>query len=175
MKYLLSALLGGTISLMGMSHAMAEITEKDVLVIGRIAGLMQDTPKDTVQVAVVEDDEGSSTDADEFIRLMGAGKKIGSVTLSGIRTKPGDVATSGASVILIPASIDNANLDIIFELASRHKLATISTSENCLHRQRCALSIKTSPAVDIKLSQMAAKATGVSFGSNLRMMIKEMP
>jgi hypothetical protein len=176
MKYFLPVAIGMGMNLLtGASSAMAEITEKDVLVLGRIAALVQGMPKGTIKVSVVADDAGSSADADVFINLVGEGKVVGDVTLVASRVKPGNIATSGASVILIPASVDDANLDVIFDLASQHKLTTISTSDNCLNRQKCALSIKTSPAVDIRLSQSAAKATGVSFGSNLRMMIKEMP
>ena len=175
-SYFLPAAIGiGMNLLFCVSSAKAEITEKDVLVLGRIAALVQDIPKGTIKVGVVEDDADSSADADAFIKLVGEGKVVGNATLVASRVKPGDIAASGVSVILIPASVDDANLDVIFNLASQHKLTTISTSDNCLNRQKCALSIKTNPAVDIKLSQSAAKATGVSFGSNLRMMIKEMP
>lgn len=157
------------------SPARAEVTEKDTLVIGRIIGLLQDIPKGDVEVAVVTNGADVQKDVDSFLRLVGDGKQVGNTTLKAISITPADAASTSARVLLLPGGLDGAQLDAAFSAAQERKLVTISTSDTCLASKRCAIAIKTEPAVDIKMSSSAAAATGVNFGSTFRMMIKEVP
>jgi len=83
------------------------------------------------------------------------------------------LASTKATIIFVPEGLDAMQLDTVFSIAKVRKLAIISTSDHCLIVQKCAISITSNPAVDIKISVAAAAATGVSFGSTFRMMIKE--
>jgi hypothetical protein len=156
------------------SVAWAEITEKDVLVLGRLAGLLQGVDSGKVLVVVVGDGE-SRADAEAFTRMVGSGKAVGGITLTAKHVSLEELKTSDARVVLLPSGLSAANMTEIFAVASQKKMATISTSEACLQSRQCAIAIKTNPAVDIKMSASAAQATGVSFGSTFRMMIKEVP
>lgn len=157
------------------SGAWAGITEKDVLVLGRLVGLLGGGGRGVVQVAVVGDTPEAGANAEDFLRMVGGGKAVGGVTLKAKRMRPEELGASGVQVVLLPTGVSAADVAAVFSVASTRKLATISTSEACLQSRQCAISIRTSPAVDIKLSASAARATGVSFDSTFRMMIKEVP
>jgi len=157
------------------SRAMAAITQKDVIVIARIIPLADNGPQGNVEIAVIKGGPASVEDAQMFMELVGKGKTIGGTTISATTVTADQLSASKARVVLIPAGLDASEMDTVFTLARRHKLITISTSEACLRAQKCALSIRSEPAVDIKLSLAAANATGLSFGTNFRMIIKEVP
>jgi hypothetical protein len=155
--------------------AQAAFTEKDTLAIGRLIGLLQNMPKDEVNVAVVTQGAASQSDATNFLLQIGSGRRIGNLTITASIATPEQVATIPARVLLLPAGLDTAALDTVFAAARQRKLVTISNSTRCLEAKRCAIAIRTDPAVDIQMSASAAAQTGVSFGANFHMMIKEMP
>jgi len=155
--------------------AVAAVTEKDVLVIARLVSLLDGAPKGRVEIAVLRDGPESIADADGFIAQIGSGKQVGDVTLVAVPVSTSELAATNAKVILIPAGVEASYFDVIFSAAQKKQILTISNSDACLVAKRCAIAIKTDPAVNINMSQSAAHATGVSFGSTMRMMVKEMP
>ena len=155
--------------------AAASVTEKDVMIVARIISLLQDAPKGRVEVAVVRNGPASHEDADEFLSRIGSGKTVGDVTLVATEVAPDQLAGTNAQVVIVPSGVDPAHFAQIFNMAEKKQILTISNSDACLVAQKCAIAIKSEPAVDIRMSQSASHATGVSFGSALRMMIKETP
>jgi hypothetical protein len=157
------------------AYAQAAVTEKDVLAAARIISFLEGGPKGEVQAAILTDGPQARANAASFVSLVGDGQHVGNITLSAKVIRPEDLATTDAKIILIPEGMDEALLNDIFDIAQKRKLVTISFSDVCLAVKRCAIAIKTEPAVDIKLSISAAQATEVSFTPTLRMMIKEEP
>lgn len=150
-------------------------TKKDVLVIARVIDLIQGGPKGEVEIAIVANTPASQKHADRFLSLIGEEKQVRNATLVAKKITPDEIAFSAAKVIIIPDDLDAAQFDAIFAIATEKKLITISTSTSCLDTQHCAIAIKSDPAVDIRMSQSAAAATGVKFSPTLRMMITEVP
>lgn len=150
-------------------------TEKDVLVIARIIDFIKDGPKENVEVAILANNPASESNADSFLSLIGEGKKVRNAVLVARKIHPDELTLSTARVVLIPDGLDTTQFDGIFAIATEKKLITISTSTECLQAKRCALAFKSEPAVDIRMSQSAAAATGVHFAPTLRMMITELP
>jgi len=172
---LLTACIAAVLACSPVHSSDAAVTEKDVLVVGRLVNMLQDGPKGRVEVAVIRNGPASQEDANGLLAQIGAGKQVGDMTLVATAVRPEDVAQSKAQIILIPKGVDPAHFDEIFAAAKKMHRVTISNSDACLLAQRCALAIKTDPAVDIGMSQSAAAATGVSFGTSMRMIIKETP
>jgi hypothetical protein len=154
---------------------MATVTEKDIKVMARIITLIESGPKGVVPIAIVTDGALAQKDYDSFVQILGSGKELGNITLKPIAIRPDDVGTTDAKVIFIPEGLEITKMNTIFNAAQAKKLITISTSEDCLNSRKCAIYIKSDPAVDIKMSVAAADATNVKFSSTLRMMIKEVP
>lgn len=176
MKYLFLAMAGILMMLPTFASAsLAAMTEKDALVITRIIQLLQNFPENKAEIAVVANTPASREDAQGFVTYITHKHPITKSKLKAFVVSPEDLETTTANVIIIPDSFDAAQFDVVFDVARKRKLATISTSEGCLKAQRCAISFKSDPAVDIRMSQTVAAETGVSFSPTLRMMIKEVP
>ncbi|HEU5046815.1 MAG TPA: hypothetical protein VFT64_03135 [Rickettsiales bacterium] len=162
----------GAVSLLAASalstQAQAAVTDKDMKVVAKAISFVENGPKGTVDVAVVTDGGASKADADAAVsQAAGAG-------LTATIVAPAALSGTAAKVVFIPAGM-NGSFDAIFSAASAKKLITISNSGDCTAAQKCAISVKSEPAVDITVSKAASAATGVSFGSAFSMMIKEVP
>lgn len=152
-----------------------DMTQKDIAVIARTVGLLEDGPKGEVTLAVIKG-SASQSEAESFVALINNAKTAaGKTTLNAVYIAPTEIGNSGAEAILLLDGVDEASMQAVFQAAQERQLAIFTTSEACLSMQKCAIYFKTSPAVDIRMSQSAAKQTGVRFGSALRMMIKEVP
>lgn len=163
-----------TLATLGAAQAaIATVTEKDVMVITRIIGLLENGPKGNVVIATVKGDGSTRLDVDTFSSLAEKSREVGGIKLQPLSVNYEELSSTNAQVVFIPDGLSTERLTKIFEIAKRRKMVTISNSSQCLNSQQCAISITTSPAVDINLSVSAAAATGVSFGSNFRMIIKE--
>lgn len=155
--------------------AAEEMTQKDIAVIARTAGLVEGGPKGEITLAVIKGSDSQEV-AESFVSLINNNTTAtGKARLNAIYVAPSDIIASGADAILILNGTDEANMEAAFRVAQEHKLITFTTSETCLIQQKCAIFFKTSPAIDLRMSQSAARQTGVRFGSALRMMIKEVP
>jgi hypothetical protein len=153
--------------------SMAEVTEKDVVVITRIIGLLENGPRGMVEIGLIDGDPGTKTDIATFRVLAETAPSVGGIRLKPVEIKYDDLATTNVKVIFIPDGISKTHIKKIFEIAKIKKIITISTSVQCLIMQECAISVTSSPAVDVKISVAAAAATNVSFSSTFRMIIKE--
>ena len=154
---------------------MAAMTEKDALVIARIIGFLHDGPKGNVNVAILADTPASRQDANQFAALTKGGKRVRDITMFAEVIGLEELNSTTAQIIIIPDGMSAAQFDHIYAIAKEKKLVTISTSSACLIAKRCAIAIKSEPAVDISMSQSVAADTNVHFNSALRMMIKETP
>lgn len=157
------------------SSSMAAMTEKDVLVIARIIDLIQDGPKGEVKIAIVANTPASQENTDSLLSRIEKKNRVRNTTLVAKKVTPAELALSAARVVILPEGLDAAQFDDIFAIASEKKLITISNSTACIQAKRCAIAFKSDPAVDIRMSQSAAAATGVNFAPTLRMMITELP
>ena len=153
--------------------ARAAVSEKDVLVIGRVVALLSDAPKGTVPITIVQGGDATRADTSDITAIIGSGKTIGAITFVANPMRYDQIENSPARILYIPDGMTPAELDRVFAVAVVHRLVTISTSDACLVAQRCAISVSSEPAVDIRLSVAASAATNVAFGSNFRMIVKE--
>ena len=156
------------------SLAAAEMAQKDIVVIARTISLIKNGPTGNVRLAVIKGN-APQHEAEAFVTLINNSKAVGDITLNAVYAAPSDITASKSQAILIPEGIDQQTMEAAFRIAQEQKLIILTTSEVCLNEQKCAIYFKSNPAVDIRMSQSAAKETGVSFDSAMRMMIKEVP
>ncbi len=153
--------------------AHAGVTEKDVLVIGRVLALLNHAPSGTADIAIATAGPATQGDSATMESLIGSGKQVGTLTLTASPVRYDQLAQAHTSIVFVPDGLTNAELAELFETAKARKLITISTSDACIVIQKCAIAVTSAPAVDIRLSLAAAAATNVSFGTTFRMIIKE--
>jgi hypothetical protein len=172
---MLSCLLFSMISLNFPQAAFSEISEKDGFVILRVIGLLQNAPKGSVTVGILSGSNSSPAETASFIDKFTAKAQQKDFSLKFTPLTVQDLPQTSLGILILSGEFSATEYTTIYEVAQKNKIATISTTPTCLATKQCAISIKSSPAVDIRLSQSAAAGTGVGFGSNMRMMIKEMP
>lgn len=153
--------------------ANAEVTEKDLQVLGRAIGFIENGPSGTVSVAVVyaDGDAASQASADQLAAFVGTGRSAGKLTMNAVSTAVG--ALSGADIILVPNG-QSSLYDAVKAATSSGKGISASADKACAAAGACVISIASDPKVEIFMSGSASAAANVSFGSAFRMMIKEL-
>lgn len=172
-RYIIRILISSMVLLGCTGASFADVTKKDISVITKIISLLEDGPKGVVEVAVITGDPATKSDIEAFSSIAELSDGASGVKLKPVAVSYDGLATTSAKIIFIPEGMSDANIDKVFEIAKSRKLATISTSPKCLQVQKCAISISSSPAVDIKLSVSASSVTNVKFGTTFRMIVKE--
>lgn len=172
-KYIIRISLSAIILLCFRGVSFAEVTKKDISVITRIVSLLEDVPKGVVEIAVITGDPEVERDGKDFISFAESSEGASGVKLKPVAINYSQMNSTSAKLIFIPESMSQDKIEKIFEIAKSRKIATISTSSKCIQLQKCAISISSSPAVDIKLSVSASSATNVKFGTTFRVMVKE--
>lgn len=141
---------------------------KDLQVIARLISFMENGPKGTVEVAVVD-----GAGADAAIAAFGGGVAAGPVTLKAKKVAASALAGSGAKVILVPEG-QAANQAAVAAAAKALGALSISTDKSCAESGKCVASVQSDPKVEIVVNRAAATASKVSFQSAFRVMIKEL-
>lgn len=153
--------------------ARAELSEKDMQVVGRALSFVVDGPKGDVPVAIVFQEGNASSEGDKAAaaKLLEAGLKTGELTLKGTPvpvSKIGDAGkykvwyvTMGAGGAMGPAG-------------GAAKAITVGTDKDCVAAGQCVIAVESSPKVQIYVSRAAAQAAGVSFSSAFLILVKEL-
>ena len=152
--------------------AYADVTEKDIQIMGRVLGFIQNGPEGEVRLGIVynPDSSASKQTAQSIADMMGSGKKAGKVTFTPVVISSSEVSSSGATVVLV---LDGVNITKVVSAVSGKGIVTIGQSRDCLDNKSCVIVVESAPRVEIMVSRFASDATGVSFASAFRAMIKE--
>lgn len=145
-------------------------SQKDMQILGRALGFIENGPSGDVKVGIVHG--SSAAEADEIIGLIGGGMKSGKINLIGEKVSAGSAASSSYPVLFFTDGTDSSH-GSIFNAVKSKGVITVSTHDACLNTGQCVMVVKSVPKVDIKVSTAAAGESGVSFGSAFRMMITE--
>jgi len=126
--------------------AYADVTEKDIQVLGRAIGFIENGPSGTVSVAVVyaDGDAASQAAADAVTSLIGTGRSAGKLTMNAVSTALG--ALSSADIILVPNG--QASLyDAVKAATSSGKGISASADKACAAAGACVISVASDPKV----------------------------
>lgn len=172
------ALLGLIAAVMTVSSSLpvyADVTDKDIQVLGRAIGFIENGPSGTVSVAVVyaDGDAASQAAADALAGQIGSGKSAGKLTLNASSVAASALGSAGAQIILVPngqAGVYSA----VQSAATSGQGISVSADKACAEAGACIIAVATAPKVEIFISGSASAAAGVNFGSAFRMMIKEL-
>ena len=150
------------------------ISQKDMQILGRALGFIENGPIGDVKIGIVHDSENdiSEGEAEEIISLIGNGFRSGKINLQAEK-----VPTAKASEVTYPVLFFTEGTESkhksIFDSVNSKGTITVSTHDECLNTSNCVMVVSSAPKVDIKISTAAAGSSGVSFGSAFRMMITE--
>lgn len=155
------------------SSAAQATTKKDLDILGRALGFVEDGPSGNISVAVVHDPSNpdSKAHANEVVGLMGDGLKAGKVTLHGSLADIGDGTLSGSPVVFITDGL-GGNEASLFSSASANKIIVVG-SLNCVEAGNCVINVASTPSVKIYVSKSASTKASITFSDAFRMMITE--
>jgi hypothetical protein len=162
------------LGLMLVSPDASAATQKDMQILGRALGFIENGPSGDVKIGIVTDsgNAASLAEANELASIIGSGLKSGKINLQAEKVATGAAAGSGHPVLYFTEGTEASHASIFNAVSSKGTI-TVSTHDSCLNASQCVMVVKSVPKVDIKVSSAAAGSTGVSFGSAFRMMISE--
>jgi hypothetical protein len=160
--------------LLGTGPAKAETTAKDIQVMLKTIGFLTSKPRGAVTVAVIFDPANAESrkdgesikaflDAASGLAIVPVAKLVGLDQLNGV---------DGPAAV-IAAGVAGPGLDAVIEAVKGRNVLTISTDPACARTGKCVMSIHAEPSVEILFNAAAARASGVEFLPNFRMMITQ--
>lgn len=162
------------LGLMLISPDASAATQKDIQILGRALGFIENGPSGDVKIGIVTDsgNAASLAEANEILAIIGSGLKSGKINLQAEKLSASAAAGSTHPVLYFTEGTSGSHASV-FNAVSAKGTVTVSTHDSCLNASQCVMVVKSVPKVDIKVSSAAAGASGVSFGSAFRMMISE--
>ena len=148
--------------------ADAGFAAKDVQVMGRVLGFLDQAPPATVNLALVYDSPASQKQAEALMGQLAG--KVGNFTLVPKLVKTSDLAGAGVNAILV---MDGVGGSAAADAVKSKKIPCFTGDTSLVKNGSCLISIKTDPKVEILVSGALSKSSGVSFGAAFRMMITE--
>jgi hypothetical protein len=159
------------------TNAMSgEISDKDVQIIGRALGFVEQGPKGDVPVGIVyaPDLAGSKAEADKLAAILGDGLKAGTLTMKPVLVPVTELSKlEGLKVAIMTSGLEK-NYDALFQTMRAKQLISVSLDLACVQQVKCVMAVTSDPKVTITVNREAAQAAAVSFGSAFRMMISEL-
>jgi len=156
--------------------AAGDVTAKDVQVIGRTLGFMEDKSMGTMDLGIVyaPGNAESVRQAEAMQGLFGGGVAAGKLVLRARLVAIADLGTVThvGALFIVPAAAQDAAS--VMAAADRLHIPTISTDVGCAEAGTCVLAFHSEPTVEVFLSRNAAAGAGVRFTAAFRMLVKQM-
>jgi hypothetical protein len=153
-----------------------DVTAKDIQVIGRALGFMEDAAPGTVDLGIVyaPDIPDSVRQAAAMQSLLGTGVPAGKIVLRPHLVtvdQLGKIDNVGA-LFIVPAAGQIAAA--VIAAAGRLHIPTISTDIACAEAGSCVLAFHSEPTVEVFMNRTAAAGAGVRFTAGFRMLVKQL-
>lgn len=171
MRKTLAVLLSAVALTSATQLAHAEVSDKDMQLIGRALSFVEGGATGDVTVAIVysNDVPGSKDSADAIANVLGTGLKAGKVTLIAKVVPVSDVSSvPSGQAVFVPVGMQSQ-----YSKISSASAITVSTDKACVDAGACVVSVASEPKVEIYVNRSAAGARSINFASAFRMMIKE--
>ena len=155
-------------------QARAEPTSRDLQLVARVLGFLEQPPTGLVDVGIVYP-EGSTegrAEAGRLAALFNDGIRAGGVTLRPRPLAIEDVPTTGLRVVLLTDSAVRQAAALARKVATREVL-TVTFSQPVVDEGLVVLAVRSQPRVEILVSRAAARSAGIGFAGAFRMMIQE--
>lgn len=164
-------LLPAAAGLLLAAPAAAETTTRDLEVIGRALGFVENQSGSERVLAIIHD-AGSAGEAEALLASLGGGLRAGRVTLTGRLVSSADMAGldgAHAAVLLGSAASDTS----ISQAVNSAGILSVSSDMGCVETHGCVMGVQSAPSVRIVVNRSNAGAAAVSFAAAFAMMIEE--
>lgn len=167
--------VAAAVALFATPPAFADVTAKDVQVIGRSLGFLTEKPSGRLTVAIIHAPSvpESQKEAEGLKSLLGDGLAAGAVTLVPALVPVDTLAgLETAGIAFVTGGLGPRHA-AIFDATKGRKMLSVTTDPACIQAAKCVMSVKAEPKVEIIVSKAAADASQVAFQPAFRMMITE--
>lgn len=148
------------------SPAVAEVSEKDILTLGKALSFVQNGPTGTVEIDIIynEGNAKSLKEAREVEAILSSGVSSGKITLKGHKTE----RSTGARIAYITKGSEGKAQSLM-----NNGVITVSEGKECVLSHLCVLGVTTTPKIDFYVSSEATEKSGVLFKVAFQMMVTE--
>jgi hypothetical protein len=155
--------------------ALAEMAAKDMMVAARALTFLENPPKGTADIGIVNDpaDATSVKDAETAKTVIGDGLAIGDLTVHARILAPGDVQNANGLAALLVTGGTPATFQLVAAAAKGRKLLTITTDPACIKADQCAMLVRSEPKIQVFANSKVTQQNGIAFSQTFAMMIKE--
>ena len=163
------------LALAAMPARAEEVTPKDIQVIGRTLGFMEDVADGAIELGIVyvRGEPASAAQAASMQRTLNSDPATGKVRLQARLIAADELAALDhiGALFIVPAAINVAAA----AAAAAHRLhvPVISNDIACATAGHCALAFNSLPTVEIIFNRSAAEDAGVHFTPAFRMLVKK--
>jgi hypothetical protein len=153
-----------------------EVTPKDIQVIGRTLGFMENAAAGALELGIVyvRGEAESVRQAATMQSTLGDGLSIGKLLLRPRLIASDELSTldHAGALFIVPAALVAAASTAA---ATGHRLhvPVMSTDVACAQAGNCVLAFHSAPSVEIIFNRNAAEAEGVHFTPAFRMLVKQ--
>lgn len=157
------------------AHA-SDVTERDIQIIGRTLGFMEDLHPGPLDLGIVysHGDAESQHQAAAMQAMLAGMPVVGKVSLQPHLIAAEDLNTldHADALFIVPAA---GQTSARAAAAGRRLHApVISTDERCAEAGHCVISFSSAPTVEIIFNRSSAEAAGVRFTAAFRMLVKKL-
>ncbi|WP_300532193.1 hypothetical protein [Maricaulis sp.] len=151
--------------------AAAETTTRDLEVIGRALGFVENQSGSERVLAIVHD-ASSAGEAEALLTALSGGLRAGRVTLTGRLVSSAELSgLDGAhAAVLIGGAAGDPSIAQAINAAG---ILSVASDMGCVEAQGCVMGVQSAPSVRIVVNRANADAASVSFAAAFAMMIEE--
>ncbi|MTJ79987.1 MAG: hypothetical protein F8N37_03050 [Telmatospirillum sp.] len=153
----------------------ADISTKDIQVLGRSLGFIENLPAGDLKLAIVFDPANpqSAQEADAVRKGVGDGLKAGTHVFTPIMVPIDALGSAGSAGAIFLTSGLGANAAKVGSLSKDKKLPCGTIDIPQVQGGQCLMGIKTDPKVEIIVNKSVAEAAGITFDPAFKMLITQ--
>jgi hypothetical protein len=156
------------------SVALADVTQTDVEVGGRVLGFLATPMTGDVKLSVVYAPGNAASAAEQkaLMGILGSGLKAGNVTFQPSAVELDKIDSVGGGVVFLTGGLGADGAKAAAALKAK-KLICMTTDMAAVQGGFCAIHLKSAPKVQISVNKALADQIGISFGAAFKLMITE--
>lgn len=166
--------MGAALVALASSTALADVTQTDVEVGGRVLGFLSTPLTGDTKLSVVYAPGNAASAAEQkaLMGILGSGLKAGNVTFQPSAVELDKVDGVAGGVVFLTGGLGADGAKVAAVLKAK-KLICMTTDMAAVQGGYCAIHLKSAPKVQITVNKALADQLGISFGAAFKLMITE--
>lgn len=166
--------MGTALAALAGSAALADVTQTDVEVGGRVLGFLATPMTGDTKLSVVYAPGNAASAAEQkaLMGILGSGLKAGNVTFQPTAVELDKIDSVSGGVVFLAGGL-GADAAKVAAVLKAKKLICMTTDLAAVQGGFCPIHLKSAPKVQITVNKALADQIGISFGAAFKLMITE--